>query len=720
MSRTESPSPIVCRIIRILMPALIILVWFAAASIGGPYFGRVAEVSSNDQTSFLPSSADATHVQKRLAEFSTQDAIPAVVVVTSTETITDQQLNDLNTAIGATTSIHGVLAKYSPALRSDDKLAAEAFLFIDSNAEVSDVVTEVRAELSAATPRGLSTYVAGPAGLSADLVIAFGGIDSILLLAALGAVFVILLIVYRSLLLPIVVLTTSMFALCAALLSVWWLAKAELLTLNGQIQGILFILVIGAATDYSLLYTARYREELRRHPDKLSATKAAWRGTIEPIAASGGTVIAGLLCMLASELNSNRSLGPVAAIGVAFAMLAALTLLPALLYVFGRAAFWPTNPHFDAERDEGAATHTGIYSRIGQLIRRAPRLVWIGSTLILVAGLAFLPQLSADGVPQSKFVLGQSEARDGQAALAEHFPGGSGSPVYVLTAQADLEAVAHTLLAAGGVSAVSVTATDSPTGQASITDAGIQSPIPGQPAPVPTVSGGDVLIQATLSAQADSAEAQDAVRAIRTDLAGMALVGGTTATSIDTLDAAIHDRNVIIPLVLVVILLILMLLLRAIVAPLILIVTTVLSFGAAMGVSALVFNHVLQFPGADPTVPLYGFIFLVALGVDYNIFLMSRVREESRNYGTRQGILRGLAITGGVITSAGIVLAATFGVLGVIPILFLVQLAFIVAFGVLLDTLLVRTLLVPALAYDIGPGIWWPSKLRHSEKDQVE
>jgi RND superfamily putative drug exporter len=235
----------------------------------------------------------------------------------------------------------------------------------------------------------------------------------------------------------------------------------------------------------------------------------------------------------------------------------------------------------------------------------------------------------------------------------------------------------------------------------------------GGSAPAPTVSGGDVLLQATLTDAADSEAAAETVRALRESLHETgAIVGGVTATAIDTNDASVHDRNLIIPVVLGVILVILMLLLRSILAPILLILTTVLSFGTAMGVSALVFNHVLGFPGADPAVPLYGFVFLVALGIDYNIFLMTRVREESLAHGTRSGILRGLSATGGVITSAGIVLAATFAALGVIPILFLAQLAFIVAFGVLLDTFVVRSLLVPALAYDIGRRIWWPAKVR--------
>ena len=362
---------------------------------------------------------------------------------------------------------------------------------------------------------------------------------------------------------------------------------------------------------------------------------------------------------------------------------------------------------------------TGLWARLAGFIKRRPRVIWIVTTLVLLAGAAGVTQLDVDGVPQSDLVLGASEARDGQVALGEHFPGGSGSPVYVVVAEDQLQDAADILLANDGVDAVSVTSADSPSGSAPVTADGITAVgPPGTPVPEPTTVKGDVLLQGTLTDAADSEAAASTVRELRGELDGVdALVGGVTATSIDTNDASIHDRNLIIPVILVVIMFILMLLLRSVLAPVLLILTTVLSFGTAMGVSALVFNGIFAFPGADPAVPLFGFVFLVALGIDYNIFLMTRVREESKAHGTREGILRGLSITGGVITSAGLVLAATFAALSVIPILFLVQLAFIVAFGVLLDTFVVRSLLVPALTYDIGKAIWWPSKLWRRGKD---
>lgn len=726
MSRSTDPAPATRARIRkhswarVLVPVALILIWLVGASLGGPLFGKVDEVSSNDQTSYLPESADATTVQKLLGEFNDTDAIPAIAVFVGDTELSDADVEQISDAVADAPGIEGVGDDVSPALVSEDGLAAQAFIPVLSDADLGDTVADLETNLQDAAPPGVTVYITGPAGFSADLVAGFAGIDGLLLGVALLAVLVILVLVYRSFLLPVVVLATSLFALCVALLVVWWLAKAEILLLSGQTQGILFILVIGAATDYALLFVARFREELRSTKDTGAAVLLAWKGSFEPILASGGTVIAGLLCLLLSDLKSNSTLGPVASIGIVFAMLSALTLLPSLLLLFGRAAFWPRRPVFEPEvvAAENGMPRTGLWVRLAGLISRRPRVIWIVTTLVLLVGALGVTQLNASGVPQSDLVLGSSQAREGQQVLGEHFPGGSGSPAYVVVAEDSLQDAADILLADDGVESVTVTSADSPSGSAPVTEDGIQAVgAPGSPIPQPTTVDGDVLLQATLSDAADSDAAASTVRDLRTELEDLdALVGGVTATAIDTNDASIHDRNLIIPVILVVIMLILMLLLRSILAPVLLILTTVLSFGTAMGVSALVFNGIFDFPGADPAVPLYGFVFLVALGIDYNIFLMTRVREESQKHGTRDGILRGLAITGGVITSAGLVLAATFAALSVIPILFLVQLAFIVAFGVLLDTFVVRSLLVPALAYDIGRTIWWPSRLGRGER----
>ncbi|MGY2900756.1 RND superfamily putative drug exporter [Curtobacterium sp. PvP017] len=699
------------RFLRIVLPALVIVVWLAIASVGGPYFGKISEVSTNDQTSFLPASADATKVQERSSEFRQESGAPAIIVLERDGGMSSSDLSaakDLTTQLGDRDDVESV----SPVIPSADGDAVEIVATLTTAADTGDAVEAIRTDVQDALPTGVSGYVTGPAGFTADLTEAFAGIDGLLLGVALAAVFVILIIVYRSPLLPILVLGTATFALCASILVVWWLAKAGIVTVNGQVQGILSILVIGAATDYALLYTARFREALRDHRTGWGATKAALRGSLEPILASGGTVIVGVLCLLLSDLNSNKALGPVAAIGIAFSLLAALSLLPALLLAFRRAAFWPLRPAYGSAHPVLTGPEArGVWARVGRLVAKRSRIVWIVCTVGLVAMGTGLVGLKADGVPQSDLVIGASQARDGQDVLADHFPGGSGSPAQVIGSERDLDALVDAVTAVDGIDGVVAAAKDAPSGTVPVTS---DTSSAGGVAAEPTVSRGDVLLEATLSDPADSDAAEQTVRDLRTAVERVdpdAVVGGVTATAVDTNDTGIRDRTLIIPVVLVVILLILMLLLRSIVAPLVLIGSVIVSFAAALGVGALVFDHVFHFPGADPSVPLYSFVFLVALGVDYNIFLMTRVREEALRHGPHEGVLRGLGVTGGVITSAGVVLAATFAALGVIPILFLVQIAFVVAFGVLLDTIVVRSLLVPALAYDLGRRAWWPSRL---------
>jgi RND superfamily putative drug exporter len=699
--------------LRIALPLAVVAAWLGIGGIGGPYFGKISEVSSNDQTSFLPASAEATKVQKQLGAFTDSTSIPAILLFTRGSGL---KAADLEFAGGLKTSlaqVAGVKGAISPAITSQDGKAAFVVVPVDSTKKVSTVTAAVSKTVNAGLPAGLTYYATGPAGFLSDLIKAFAGIDGILLGAALAVVFVILLIVYRSPLLPFLVLFTSMFALTASIFAVWWLAHAGWLHIDGQVQGILFILVIGAATDYSLLYVSRYREELRKTEHRWEASKAALKGAFEPILASGGTVIVGLLCLLFSDLNSNKALGPAGAIGIAMSIMAALTLLPALLALFGRASFWPMRPLYGSHSHELIGKHEkGLWPAVARWIQAYPREIWMVSLAVLVIAALGIFGIRASGVQQSDLILVGSQARDGQKELGKHFPSGSGSPVIIIGAADKLSALI-TAAQVTGIYSLNVVSKDSPSGSVPVGN----SAIAGGPFAniTPTVVNGNIMLRGTLASAADSHEAEDTVIRLResvhmTDSAS--LVGGVTATALDTNTTSIHDRNLIIPIVLVAITIILMLLLRSVVAPLLLLGTTILSFGAALGVSSLIFNHVMHLPGADPSVPLFGFIFLVALGIDYNIFLMTRVREESLLRGTRDGVLHGLVVTGGVITSAGIVLAATFAALAVIPILFLVQLAFIVAFGVLLDALLVRSLLVPALIYDLGPMVWWPSKLR--------
>lgn len=752
--------------LRIVVPSLLIVVWLALGSVGGPYFGRISEVASNDQSTFLPASAESTQVNAELEKFQDKKTIPTILVFTDGDkTLPDSTVSQIKDATATLTSLPDVVGDISPPIVSDDGKAALVVVNAQSGVKYKAFVPELRSKLDAANlPAQLK--ITGPVGFLNDLAGAFAGIDGILLGVALLVVFVILLIVYRSPVLPFIVLLNSIFALSAAILLVFYLAKAGIVALNGQVQGILFILVIGAATDYALLYVARYREELMRHKEPYQALIVSWRRSLEPILAAGGTVTAGLLCLLLSDLNSNKALGPVGAIGIGFAIVSALTLLPSLLLMWGRRAFWPRQPQY-VSADADTTPKRGLWPRTAAFVGAHARSVWIVATLALVVASTGLLQLRADGVAQSDLILGKSEARDGQQQIDAHFPGGSGTPAQIIIPAGKLDQAVSLLEADTGVASVAVRADNSSSGtkplgreaaeiKQKIRDEAakeldtkkaelrtqIESQSPGMPSSVvdqiyekavanipsadkiaddaypfrdatPKVVDGEVMLEATLSDNADSEAAQSTIQRLRDKLHTLdstARVGGTTATQLDTRTSAEHDRAVVIPTVLVVITLILMVLLRSILAPVLLLLTTILSFAATLGVSALLFNHVWHFPGADPSVVLYGFIFLVALGIDYNIFLMTRVREESLRIGTRRGVLVGLIVTGGVITSAGIVLAATFAALAVIPILFLAQLAFIVAFGVLLDTIIVRSLLVPALVHDIGNRVWWPSR----------
>ncbi len=719
----------------------LILVWLALAGMGGQSVGKLSEVQENDVAAFLPQSAESTRAAELDQGFTDDSVLPALVVVEADGggALSEQQIGAVQgwaaqlpgVDIGEGETIGDLLLADPVAIPSQDGEAVLVTLSLDSvraseqigeERVVNLVVAAVRDAGAPLEDAGLVSWVTGPAGSIADLVEAFGGIDGLLLLVALAVVFVILILVYRSPSLPFTVLFTSLFGLSAAALVVYQLAKAGVLVLNGQSQGILFILVVGAATDYSLLIVARYREELRRVESPYTAMRRALRASFEPIAASAGTVIAGLLTLLLSDLKSNSSLGPVAAIGIAAAMLAAMTLLPALLLVAGKRArfiFWPRMPHpvpVDEQgrpQDETLAhleARTGVWGRVSKLVGRRPRLVWVGTAVALLAAAAWVPTLDASGTSDSDIFLTEVESVAGGEVLAEHFDAGQVEPVQVFVPESAAQDV---------VAAVE--------GIQGITSATLYTGVPGAPgapsdAP-PLVVDGLVRIDAVTQASAESQEASDVVAGVREAVHAVtedAVVGGAAAQRLDTQETNARDLTVIVPAILLVILLVLILLLRSVVAPLLIVGANVLSFAATIGLGALAFNHLFGFPGTDASVPLYAFVFLVALGIDYSIFLMTRVREESLVHGTKLGVRRGLTVTGGVITSAGLVLAATFGALAVLPLLFLVQLAFLVALGVLVDTFVVRTLLVPGLVHDIGRKVWWPWQRRLPADDMAD
>ena len=692
---------------------IVVIAWMGIAGAAGPVFGKLSSVQKNDNSDFLPKNAESSKFIEAYEQFNpnTDRAIPALVLYIGEVDATKvaaaneflQTIPSKPVEEGQGKLIGEFLVPGTPlvAFPSQDGKAILGSIAFDS-AKIADqigkepalplVIDSIRNYSDEFAKSGaLESHVTGFAAIFADLFKAFGGIDSTLLLWTLAIVALILIVVYRSPILWFFPLLCAVFAEALAGAVIYVLAKNEILTLDGQSQGILSVLVIGAATDYALLLIARYREELHRYDSKYDAMRTALRGVVEPIIASGSTVTIGLLVLILSQLNNNRSLGPVGAIGIVSAMFTMLTLLPAILVIFGRWIFWPRIPRHD-DHDEKL---TGIWAKVAASTAAKPKQYMIATGALLVIMAGFATTLKADGISTLEGFTNKPKSLVGQELLLEHFPGGQSQPTQILVS---VDKADSALVAVKNVKDVA---------EATLVSA------PDNPA-VPKIVDGKVVIDATLSVPADSGEARELVPLIREAVKAVdseALVGGISATFYDVDVAARHDRNLIIPIVLIIIAIILALLLRSILAAVLLLFTVVLSFIATLGASALVFNHVFNFPGADTSFPLFTFVFLVALGIDYNIFLMTRVREEALKIGTRAGTIKGVTVTGGVITSAGVVLAATFTVLGVLPLVALAQIAFAVAFGVLLDTLVVRSLLVPAIVHYLGNRIWWPAKM---------
>ena len=699
---------------------LVVITWFIITGFFGPLFGKLTSVQENNNSSFLPKGAEATQAADLIEGFSDREGFAFPTLILFEGKVTPENLAAINAhmaGVGSLTigdtdkKISDYIApdQVISVFPSEDGKAILANVPLDGNA-ISELLPNDEPVLPAivealredvqplADANGVSHYVTGPAGLLGDLFGAFGGIDSTLLLTTLAVVAVILIVVYRSPVLWIIPLLSALFALSTAGGIVYLLAKADIIDVDGQSQGILSVLVIGAATDYALLLIARYREELHHHENRFDAMRAAYKGVWEPILASGSTVAIALMVLLFSQLTNTAGLGPIGAIGIVVSMITILTLLPALLLLFGRWIFWPRVPKNDGDDH----VLEGMWSKVGAGIGRNPRKAWVITGTILLLFSFASTTLKADGIGTVDTFTGTPESVVGQKLLLKHFPGGEGDPTQVVVSADKIEAVTAALTGAPGVS--------------SITPALDGLPIPGQPVPEVKIVDNKAILNVTLDAAPDSVEAGNDIpelRRLAKAADSTALVGGTSAVYYDVRQANNRDNRVIIPIILLVITLILGVLLRSILSAIVLLGTVVLSYFATLGVSALVFNHVFGFAGGDNSFPLFAFIFLVALGIDYNIFLMSRVREESQKIGTRAGVIKGLTVTGSVITSAGIVLAATFAVLGLLPLVPLAQLGFAVAFGVLLDTIIVRSILVPALVHEIGPKIWWPSKLQN-------
>ncbi len=668
---------------------LVLAFWIAVVAVAGPLAGKLNSAQQNDASEWLPSNAESTQVVDLAKRFTPSDVFPALVVYERADgAVTPADQAKVAADVRRFAGVRDLGGQVQGPIPAKDGHALQVVVPLKVAAkgngweQLGPRIDELRS-IARADAGGLGVYMTGPAGYAADFANVFSGFDATLLYITAAIVVVILLLTYRSPVLWLLPLACVFVALTAAQAVIYLLARHAGLTVNGQSAFILTVLVFGAGTDYALLLTARYREELRRHADRHQAMAVALGRAAPAIIASAATVILSLLTLLVAELNSTKSLGPVMAVGVAVGLFAMLTLLPALLVIFGRWMFWPKRPTLGSAEP----TERGLWARIGHRIARRPRVVWVVTAVVLGSLALGVPGLKANGLQSRDAFRTSLESVTGEAMLARHFPAGAGNPVQVIgkaDAAPQLQAAAT---ATPGVTAVTR----------------------------PVVRDGYAYLEGTLTSSADSQASFDTVDRLRSTMHAIpgadAKVGGGSAVNLDIQRASRHDRNLVVPLVLVVVLVILTLVLRAIVAPVLLVATVLLSFGAALGVSALAFNHLFGFAGADPAFPLWTFVFLVALGIDYNIFLMTRVHEETKRHGPRRGALIGLAATGGVITSAGVVLAGTFAALGTLPLVFVTEIGFAVAFGVLLDTFIVRSVLVTALNLDVGRWMWWPSSL---------
>jgi putative drug exporter of the RND superfamily len=771
---------------------IVFAIWFAVIfAAAGPANlpAKFEDAESNEATSYLPESAESTKALRATESLQDGELAPAVIIYRRESGLTpaDRQtivadvqrmaegerfqgvVTDGARAAGkGAEAVPGQPAGYEPFVGptlSPDGKAAIVTAYIKGEGEGDRILDPVKAWRGEITERGggLEVKITGGAGFSADAIEVFEGINGTLLLAAVSLVIFLLIVIYRSPMFFLIPLVAVLFAETLSR-SIGYGVSELGVTINGQSSSIMSVLVLGAGTDYALLLVARYREELHRTADKHEAMRTALASAGPAIFASAATVIAALLCLTIAKVNGTSGLGPIAAIGIACAALSMLTLLPALLTIFGRRAFWPFVPHtpetapspdavsgrarsrivegsglgaflrvfaasllvlvllplvllnwllrvvtrrrvpslivgpldravftpYEVRRHglEHAADSThGFWKRVGDRVAVSPRRVMTGTILLLLILCAGFATFSTELTSEDSYRT-EVESVEGQHLLERSFPSGATAQTDIVVKDpADVPAVRNAVAGVEDVEAVSGPLTEGPAG---------------------------ALLHATLEIEPYSTEAFDLVEPMREaahEVAPSTLVGGPTAVEFDVRDAAGWDSLVIPPIILVVVFLILIGLLRAVVAPLVLIGTVILSFLAALGVGYFFFDVVFGFPGSDPSLPLFAFVFLVALGVDYNIFLISRAREETIQHGSEQGIRRALAVTGAVITSAGIVLAGTFSVLAVLPLTFLTELGFVVAFGVLLDTFLVRSILVPAIALTLGDKFWWPSAL---------
>ena len=657
------------------------------AALGGTLLGLIPQSDTAQQSPVvLPPTAESVRATELIKQFPGGDAAPVLLVISRADgaALSPDDLAAAQQARDRMAGVTGVIAAPGPPIiPSTDGQAAVAPVALDPDLTgfaLSDTVIGLRDAARDGLTDGLVANVTGGPAFGADIANSFAGAN-INLLAVTGAVVALLLIItYRSPVLWLVPLLVIAFADRIGAVTGAAVAEATGLGGDGSTTGITSVLVFGAGTNYALLLISRYREELRREPAHREALRTAVRFAGPAIVASNATVVLALLSLLLASSPTTRSLGVQAASGLVVAAMFVLLVLPPLLALFGPKLFWPFIPRAGSAE----ITTTGAWHRVADWVSGHAGRVTVASILvlgILATGLI--------GIPVGLSLIDQFRVRadsvTGFKTLSAHFPGGLTDPTRVIAQTDRTDAVQAALAATPGI--------------ASITPAGVSDT---------GLSQWQVVLDATPASDA----AFTTVAVLRDSVHEAdpgALVGGSDATALDTKNTAVRDRWVVIPAILIVVLAVLYALLRAVLAPLVLVATTTLSTLAALGMGGWVSVHLLGFPALDNTTPLFAFLFLVALGVDYTIFLVTRAQEETPLYGTRGGIVRAVSATGAVITSAGIVLAAVFAVLGVLPLIALTQLGIIVGLGILLDTFVVRTVIIPALFTLIGPAIWWPA-----------
>jgi putative drug exporter of the RND superfamily len=688
---------------------LVLVVWFVLVAVAAPLGSKLGSVTDDQTESFLPKNAESTKVVALQKQFPGGQTAGGLVVYRRAEGLNAADRarirQDARTAERVIPLVGKPVVPFSPGtppgfVSRDGTVAYMAFSLPDNNDKLGDwgkalrkAIGSEEADGTTATP-GLHVYLTGSVGFNTDSQEVFGSIDSTLLFVTALLVLVLLGVIYRSPLIALVPLFVVGVAYTLAQALVYLYAETGA-TVSNNGTTILVVLMFGVGTDYCLLLVSRYREELRLHEDKHEAMQRAVERAGPAILASGLTVAAAMLVLLVAETGSVHSLGPVAALGVLSALLAGLTLLPALLTILGRRGFWPRRRLIAFAPDAPPPHQSGWWRRVGQLVQdRAGLALGVTVTFFVLCGLGLLAY--KEDYSTTTFFKKPTQAVEGFKTLERVFPAGTLAPSTVLVQRAggpvrpaDLAAARARLLKVKDVAAVV------PTGERSR-------------------DGRIGALDIVLASDPYKAAALDVVPRMRKSVADLgpgvaALIGGGSAIQYDYDQSTTRDLKLIVPLALAVIAVILALLLEAILAPIVLIATVILSFFGTMGLSLLIIRYLVGDAGVDNSLPTYAFIFLVALGVDYTIFLMSRVREESRRHGTKEGMLIALGATGPVITSAGIILAGTFAVLMTLPVTFTFDLGLIVALGILLDTFVVRTIMLPAAVERIGDRIWWPS-----------